>query len=378
MGNKKSLSSKTTNTKKNKKSPLTSTTSTASKASITYIPDVTETFVTITSSSTRSFEFISKTTSTQTYGATVTVTSTTFSTKSAVGMKTSSVAEMPEKSVKTTSTVFTDPWKTYEYTPYVSPTGNPNGHVDSWSDAGWRSLGEGGQAGVVIGAAIMVVVVTMVVVWALDRCGPARANSTDDFELGRSLSNHDIEEPLTSPRSTRRGSFWRPMLPTIDEANSTSPSVGTGARNSVQGCIDRAVSVLTGSSSGGTRPPKIFHSPPSPTISMHELNAVGGDSAPLPPQDFISVYTLPFGHEKLPALPDSPTASKDTSGSGEEFVTATSNTENSESGFSTTSDSGSSAPEPVAQLRGFPMDHPYWDNNKFPTTPRNSDVIRIP
>jgi hypothetical protein len=124
--------------------------------------------------------------------------------------------------------------------------------------------------------------------------------------------------------------FWMPMLPTIPEVTSTTPSLIVGARNSIQGCIDRAtraVSVMTRSSSnsGATRAPKIVHIPPSPTISMHELNAVGGDFAPLPPQDFASVCTVPYTLDVLPALPDSPATSNDTNGTNgtrEEFVTA--------------------------------------------------------
>jgi hypothetical protein len=56
---------------------------------------------------------------------------------------------------------------------------------------------------------------------------------------------------------------------------------------------------------------------------------------------FASVYILPFARDMLPALPGSPTTSNDTTGSGEEFVTATSTMENSEAGFFTTSDNPS-------------------------------------
>jgi hypothetical protein len=90
----------------------------------------------------------------------------------------------------------------------------------------------------------------------------------------------------------------------------------------------------TRSSSGATRAPKIIHIPPSHTISKHQLNAVGGNSASLPSQDFASVYTVPYALDLLPALPNSPATSNDTNrtnGTGEEFVTA----QNSQDDFST-------------------------------------------
>jgi hypothetical protein len=285
------------------------------------------------------------------------------------------------------------PSSTNYYTPYATPTTQAGG---TSTTVGWNALGDGVKAGVIVAAALLVTGLGAFLIFACRRWGKGlcrrRGYDVDDLSLGRSLDDREIsEEPLTRPRSNRRMRLWMPMLPTIFEVTSTSPSLIVGARNSIQGCIDRAtraVSVMTRSSSnsGATRAPKITHIPPSPTISMHDLNAVlnavGGDPAPLPPQDFRSVYTVPYALDILPALPDSPATSNDTNGTnrtGEEFFTA----QNSREDISTAPDND------LRSVRfgtldfndlcggGFPLYPPGDPRNDASSTRRDSDVIWV-